>query len=476
MRLITLSNQLISSVTKVEKSKEDITENDLILDNDHTDPGHFIMIRSLQPPYIDLDSKQLQIAELLMFVRDHSPFYRQLYQDVPQESVDLTQYPILPLDEFWQANQVSNNTVLTSPAVAGITFKTFSNIGRSYAVYSNQEWDNFTNALGKGLRWGGLRPDEQIGNLFYCSGQYSSFLFINRSLEQAKVGMCHPITTTNVTEIVDIWQQFKLTTLVGELKLLLDILSQIPDEVIATLSLEHFLYGEEKVPAKQLNTLYKHFPNCQVRSLGIADVDYGELGWVSPDNEFGVHHCFDKTTILEIVDDNNQVIDEVGCIGQLLITNLNRQLMPIIRYPVGERGIWMDPPGTPWRRFKILGKSQDGARVGTMTLYVDDMINLLAKANKTISQHSIKNFQIQVSHFDSKDCCTLRLATDQPITDISLNAQISNIIYEDQNMLVNLIQQQIVHPLNIEWITPRQLFTNPHTGQLLRIIDQRVFA
>lgn len=430
------------------------------------------MIKSLQPPYIDTEAKQLELSELLMFVRDHSEFYKLLYKDIPHNSVQLADYPILPLDKYWRENNINHNTVLTDHSAAGFTFKTNSKY-KQYSVYTNLEWDALTNALGKGLRWGGIQNNERVGNLFYYSGHHSTFFMINRSLEHTKMVMCFPISTTHIEEIIETWQQFKLTTLIGQINSILEILDHTSPEIIAELSLNHFLYGEEKVSSQQINALLKYFPNCKIRALAIADVEYGELGWVTPNDDNGIYHCFDQTTILEIIDDKSQPIENVGEVGQLLLTNLNRKVMPIIRYPIGERGFWIDPPDIPWRRFKILGKNQEGAQIGPMTLLIDDIIDWVAKANKSEAKPSISNFQLQISHFDQKDCCTLRLSTENKIDDQSVKAHLVDILYQEQQHLFDLIEQQIIHPLKIEWVSERELYTNPITGKPKRIIDQR---
>lgn len=417
-----------------------------------------------------------KLRYLLPYARAHSPFYRALYAQLAPDNVCLQDYPILPTTEFWQANGIEGNQVLTQSHADGITFKSGGSTGNpKYSVFTNQEWHDFTRAFGQGMRRAGLQAGEPIGNLFYAGRLYASFLFIGKSIEQAGVGMCYPIAGGDNEEIIHVWQQFQLTTLAGVPTTLMNLLGQMDEACRNQLRLKRFLYGGEPMFADQIALLKQYFPECQVQSVGIAGVDYGELGWdASLNAEVGVHHCFDDSTILEIVDEMGDSIEAVGQAGLLVITNLNRKLMPIIRYPVGDMGQWVDEPGIPHRRFQVLGRSDSGARIGPMTLYVDDVVQLVQHINGSPHLPNISNFQIVAQHFGHRDQCCLRFATLAPNeVHASANQYITDCLYQQRPMFLELLNQQLIHPLVIEWVGTADLSTNPRTGKLLRVIDQR---
>lgn len=421
-------------------------------------------------------TQQQLLQDLLQYVRTHSPFYRQLYQQVATDSVCLQDYPVLPLSEFWQANGIDDNQVMTHQPDNGITFKSGGTTGNpKYSVFTNQEWQAFTHAFGQGMRKAGLQAGEPIGNLFYAGRLYASFLFIGKSIEQAGVGMCYPIAGVDNGDIVSVWQQFNLTTLAGVPTTLMNLLSQLDTDTREQLSLKRFLYGGEPMFADQIALLKQYFPECQVQSIGIAGVDYGELGWdASLTSEAGVHHCFEDSTILEILDDNDEVIDEVGVTGRLVVTNLHRKLMPIIRYPVGDMGMWVDAAGIPERRFKVLGRSDSGARIAAMTLYVEDVAQLVGKINADKELPNVVNFQIVVAHFDQKDCCRLRFATDGTVSlSQSEHNKVVQWLYQERPMFTELLNKGFIHPLQIDWVSASELSINPRTGKLMRVVDLR---
>ena len=59
--------------------------------------------------------------------------------------------------------------------------------------------------------------------------------------------------------------------------------------------------------------------------------------------------------------------------------------MPIIRYPVGDNAVWIEPG----RKLRIIGRAEEGARVGPVTVYYDDMRLVLEKAFQKKQRSSV---------------------------------------------------------------------------------------
>ena len=431
-----------------------------------------VAMPSLAPPPVSAP----QVQELLRFVRRASPFYRAFYADVPDGETDLSRYPVLDHARFWQANGVEGNRVMTAPMTEGITFKSGGTTGApKYSVFTHAEFRAFTQVFGAGIRRAGLQPGERIGNLFYAGRLYASFLFIWRSIEAAGAGICYPIGGSDLDEALACWRQFGLTTLAGVPTTLMTLIGQMSEQDRRTLKLRKFLYGGEPMFADQIAALQRVFPACEVRSIGIAGVDYGELGWAAAGQPQGVHHCFDESTVVEILDDDSgEPIEGTGIAGRLVVTNLNRRLMPIIRYPVGDRGQWLDAPGTPARRFRVLGRTEDGARVGPMTLYVEDIQQLLARWARADGDVPLQAFQLCIDHDAGRDRCLLRVAVEAPEHLGEAHAQrLRELIYAERHMFADLVTDGLVHPLQIEWVPAQGLLTNPRTGKLRRVVDTR---
>jgi len=114
-----------------------------------------------------------QIFKIIDFARKYSPFYSELYSDLPENISSLQDIPLVEKTNFWEANTFENNRVLTGPISDGIVFKSGGTTSApKFSVYSNDDWMNFTKAFGLGIKKGGIRAGEKIGitgDTGYCT-------------------------------------------------------------------------------------------------------------------------------------------------------------------------------------------------------------------------------------------------------------------------------------------------------------------
>lgn len=418
---------------------------------------------------------QSALNEHLTFVREHSAYYREAWAKVWKDGdppPPLTMLPVTDHGSFWEANTPLDNRVLTGPHKDGVVFKSGGTTGNpKFSYFSNADWANFCRVFGKGMQRGGLRAGERVANIFYGGQLYASLLFVGRSIEESGVGVCFPIAgMASPEEILTVLKEFAIDTVAGVPTSIMNLVPLLAAERDA-LSVTRFLYGGEAMYPDQVAALQRALPGCCVQSVGIAGVDYGEMGWVDDSCEPGVHRSYDESTVLELLDDDHQPIHDPDMDGALHITNFQRRLMPIIRYPVGDRAVWMDPPGTPMRRFRVLGRTDTGARIGPMTLYTEDLQRVLTAAAR---ETDFIAFQLIIDHVDQRDRGTVRVAVADPS---ALPAGVTDAVmaklYEERPMYPDAIEKGIVHPPVIEWVTPDGMLTNPRTGKLMRVLDRR---
>ena len=108
-------------------------------------------------------------------------------------------------------------------------------------------------------------------------------------------------------------------------------------------SVELLLFGGDLLFDDVRPGLARAFPRAGISSLGYASVDAGLIGGPVPGDDVRVHEAFTPYIQTEIVDDADEPITTPGVPGRLLVTNMFRTLMPIIRYPAGDRASWIDP-------------------------------------------------------------------------------------------------------------------------------------
>ena len=407
-------------------------------------------------------------------MREHSPFYKKLYQALGPTPT-LAELPVLDQDAFWQAANAGQ--LLTGPQKDGIVFKSGGTTGSpKFSIFTQAEWDEFTKVFGLGiLQSGMLKASDRVANIFYAGQLYASFIFIMRSLEQMPLGIVqYPLGgATPIDEMIATLEQFEITVLAGVPTSIMQIMARLKEQSKSLPALRTIIYGGEAMYEDQLLRIKAVLPAVQCHSIGWASVDGGMLGYVSPDCSLGEHRTFGSASIMEIVDpDTHELIREKGVIGKVLLTNLTRELMPIIRYPAGDMAMWVEDEGAVDRKLKIMGRSNEGARVGPATLYLEDVRNLLTRH---MQRFEALGFQLVLSHFDHKDCCDIVVGID---SDEQKHAELSSLLLEDllseRKMLKDLIKQDLIHPLKLSFVSFADLERNPRTGKLKQVIDRRL--
>ncbi len=419
--------------------------------------------------------KTYPLETIISLARSLSSYYKKLYKEVPETGWEISDFPPVDQKTFWEYNTVDDNRLLTGEMTDGIIFKSGGTTGQpKFSVYSREEWETMTATFGYHLAENDLKKGDRVANLFYAGELYSSFLFLHDSLERCPVEVViFPISGAAplefmARELID----FKINTIMGVPTQLISLAEYIKANDLKGLKIEKIYFGGESMYEDQRELIKEVFPGIRIFSVGYASVDGGLLGYMDHACGFNEHRVFDEYNIIEIVDeDTGEVIEECGREGKILTTNLSRLLMPIIRYPAGDRGVWIDEAGTANRKFKILGRSEEGARIGVVTMNVDNFLHILHQMKPVFEA---VNFQMLIEHIGKLDKLKLRIVVDNPsAASPEWEEKLLQTIYDERPAFREEIEINGIHPISIEWIGMNELIINPRTGKILRIIDNR---
>ncbi|GHB55053.1 phenylacetate-coenzyme A ligase [Streptomyces cirratus] len=427
------------------------------------------------------------LPDLIRFARHHSPYYRDLYASLPPHTDRLADLPVIDQQDFWAANTLQDNRVLTGPLSEATVYKTGGTTGSpKFSVYTRDEWRTFVTSFGQGLVDAGLRPGHRVADLFYAGELYASFLFVLDSLAHAPVdnvrlpiGGGAPLESTIPT-----LRELAAQVLAGTPTTLCRLAEQVVSTGVRLDSVELLLFGGEALFEDQRRLLATAFPGAEARSIGYASVDAGLLGRPVPGSDTRVHEPFSPYSVVEILDDvTGEPVTEPGRPGRVVVTSLFRRLMPIIRFPAGDRAEWT---GTGPGHFRILGRAEEGVRVGPVSLYTQDVQDAVAAAD---TAGRVVGLQLVVRRWDGRDGLVLRLAT-APGDDGGASgapgegadgprALAEAVIAELETvrpLYPDSVRAGFVHPLAVEWARHRDLAVNPRTGKLVRVLDERPTA
>lgn len=414
--------------------------------------------------------KTYSLNEILKFAKTHSEFYQKAWEH--NHELVLSQLPVTNQEDFW------SSSILTTKEPNGIVFKSGGSSGApKYSYFTHEEWITFTKCFGAGMSQGILDSGDRVGNLFYVGDLYASFLFIKDSLQwidEKKISQYPIAGSTNLEAILSTCEEFKINVLCGVPSQLLKILEFLFDnkDKYKNVKIDKILFGGESLYSDQEESIKRFFPNIKISSIGYASVDGGLLGYSSRDCANGEHRTFDGATIIEIVDpDTHEVIHEVSKTGKVLLTNLTRKLMPIIRYPAGDLACWVEKMGTTDRKFKLQGRSDEAARLGTISVYFEDTRKMVLDVLKN---YQGIQFQMVLDHFDHKDQLTLKISAHGLKATKELEQIVIDAFAAEKNVYLDVLSKNLIHPLNVELVPLENLESNLRTGKLKRVIDKRL--
>ncbi|MCO4794196.1 MAG: phenylacetate--CoA ligase family protein [Bacteriovoracaceae bacterium] len=410
------------------------------------------------------------ISEIIEHAVEHSPYYRDLYEGVDLSSLE--NLPIIDQDKFWKANTFENNKLLTGSIHDGIIFKSGGTTGNpKFSVFTKSEWETFTHEFGDGMASNGLKEGDRVGNLFYSGDLYASFLFITKSLDFCPVPCTHfPMTgAMEMGEIIKTVEEYGVNVLAGVPTSFIN-LAQFLFENNKTLKLDTLLFGGECLYEDQIEILKKAFPGALINSVGYASVDGGHLGYFSSNCKNGEHEVFLDSCLMELIDeDSGEIILEKGREGKLVYTNLTRKLMPIIRYPVGDRAEWVEiGDDNRGKRFALKGRSEEGARIGPVTVNSDDLRNIFHDNEMATA---VNNFQLVIERKTGKDRLLVNIV-QVPGSGLS-SEKLRDLFYRERAMYLDAVEQNLIDHIQFNLIDSDSLIRNKRTGKLRLVVDLR---
>ena len=415
------------------------------------------------------------LRSLVAFARAHSPYYRDLYAHLLATGISLSDLPVIDHPNFWEANsgRLSNNKVLTSPFVDGLIFRTGGTTAVPKASYcTRDEFKGGARVFAEFMVRGGLRAGDRVANLLYGGDLYKGFLELGLGLLEISVPNVHlSIGVAPLESQHMIIRDFEASVVVA----MPTILCRLADFIIAkgetSTSVRLIFYVGEFLHPEQKALVRRAFPMASVGPMFYGSVDAGLIGAPNTgpdqDSENEILYTLQDGIVMELLTDTNEPIMEEGKRGNVVITNLTRRLMPIIRYPTGDMAEWTDfKKGI----FRLRGRGQVGVRIGMMNY---DMANLREVVSTALRDDGLLGFQVLATRKNGKDGMTFRIASrskNQAYAESKVRAEMDRVNTE----WALEVQDGLINPLEIEWVSVQDLQFNARSGKLKDIIDLRL--
>lgn len=407
-----------------------------------------------------------RLNALLRYAGRRSPFYRERLPQQPLAALDeLAAVPVLDRASFRAHAPPAGNGMLTRPADDCYVFASGGTTDQPRYVYRSHR-ENAVNCklLAKGLACGGLRRGQVVANILAAGELWAGMWVFDKALEYLGSVILPLGSAVEPDALLRLLAEFRCDALIALPTQALALAGHAIDQG-ATLRIPHLVTGGEPLYPAAREQLAAALGVGRFHSTGYAANETGVIGYRCQAVEEGEFHLHEGAQYLEILDEAGQPAAP-GQAGRLLVTNLYRSLMPIIRYDVGDVGCWLDglcPCGRQSRRFRLLGRDGSRVRLGTSFFYPAQFAELIGR----IPGCSLC-FRLVISHDGRRDCLALEVEA-APGADA---AALQNELRQLRDLAWEVQAGYAADP-QVRLLPRGALPRNPRTGKIAVIDDQR---
>jgi len=277
--------------------------------------------------------------DIFEIAREKAPFYKQKYKDIDQieNYEDWLRVPFLTRDELYHNTFPRTKDMLTRELKGVLVTSTGGSSGMArYGVLTYEEYGRFVTVQVDALRSIGVNSDDTIANLFVAGNLWPSFFSLAQVIEQ--IGATHlPISANiEVERILKYIVEFEPTVLLSLPTVFIFLADLIIDGGIDAGYVKSIAYAGEHMSGMTQSHIQKAFPNATIHSLGYTSADCGLMGYQCPECSSLEYHVPSSFQLIEIYNFDEDRVCKVGESGEVVVTNLARSSLPIIRYRIGD--------------------------------------------------------------------------------------------------------------------------------------------
>lgn len=319
--------------------------------------GRLTLVELLR--FIPVENNQ-ELLTIVQNAYEEIPFYHKHFKSLPRNFDKIPLLNSADLSNFQPNSDFIDGHIYSSGGTSGAP---------KYSYYSREEFNLAVGLIARGLSLQGVKPGDKVANLFVAGNLWSSFIAIEKALEELKTIQLSIGGLAEKELIVSYLTKFRPTILVGLPTLLID-LAELCLMKKVKVNIRQIYYAGEKMPT-YAHLLFKKVFSCEdIRSAGYASVDAGPIGYQCAHSAPGEHHLFSDYVHLEII--NHEAV----------VTTKYREIMPIIKLKTGDRVTKVTPPcpcGSIDQKFLLQGRLDNLIHLWGCRLPLDDIEIALAK-------------------------------------------------------------------------------------------------
>ncbi|EEQ29155.1 hypothetical protein McanMca71_000802 [Microsporum canis] len=423
------------------------------------------------------DIKERFVLELIKFARQKSDYYRQLYESLPQDIVNIESLPITDVEDYWRLARSDPKNVLTGPFIDGVPLRSGGSTNEPKTIFSTRDEVTKIAKIEANLRaqTSGILPGDRVANLFTFGGLYGGYWYAIALLQEIPIPLVHlPISGSQpLDKIVEEMEVFEATVILAPVFTIILLAEHLTKKGRSLDNIRVIVFSGESLFEDTRPLWGTAYPNAKIYSSFYGGVDVGPLG-VPARTPACFEEAFDPTfkmcfpaVLMEIIAEDGTVIKEPGIRGNVVATTLVRYLQPMIRYPVGDVAEWVDYEA---RTFKHRGRASIAIKVATTFLDLPLIKKIIAEV---LGSSITGRFQCIVRRKEGSAILTFRLAIPKPEHHNQIRDEVEAALSRASPKWRRDRECSAIAPLILEWVDNSGLLYSEKSGKLREIVDER---
>jgi phenylacetate-CoA ligase len=393
------------------------------------------------------------------------PFYKEQFSKLNLKPNDITSLKDVPKLPFTTREDLRENYpfgMLAVPKEQVVRLHTSSGTtGKPKAIFfSKKDVDRAAELIARCLIMTGVKKDDVLQNMM-TYGLFTGALVMHYGAEKVGV-LVIPAGPGNTKRQIALMQDFKTTTLHLTPSYALYLAGVMNNEGLGPkdFSLRRAYMGSEPYSEETRKKIEKFFKIDVYNSYGLSEMNGPGVAFEC--TEKNGMHLWEDNFIMEIINPETGERMPEGEEGELVLTTLYREAMPILRYRT--RDIAMIIPGkckcgrTHRRISRIIGRTDDMIIVRGVNIFPQQIERVLMGI-KAVAQ----NYQIVL---ESYDLMTIRVEISKELFD----GKVEHLVNLQSEITEKLRAEILVKP-KVELLEPGTLPVSE--GKTTRVIDKR---
>lgn len=422
-------------------------------------------------PINDLKDMQYKMLKMLVYrLYNFSPYYRKKFKECKITPDDIKSREDVSKLPFTYKKDLRDNypdKMFAVPQQEIVRYHVSSGTtGKPTVVaYTQQDINLWTESLARSLTACGIGRGDII-QISYGYGLFTGGLGLHYGAEKVGASVI-PTGTGNTERQIELMQDMKVNSIACTPSYLIHMAEKAEEMGISIKNdtdLKIAILGAEPWSEKTRQRIEDELGVDAYDIYGMSELS-GPMFTECPEKS-GIHIWGDQM-LVEVVDPKTGDVLELGDEGELVVTTLQKEALPLIRYRTGDITALNDDPCECGRSHpkiaKIRGRADDMLIIRGINVFPSQIEYVLMQM-KDVGKH----FQIIVEKEGALDKMTVR---------VEVNAGAFSDKINDMIDLKNRIKDRLKHFLNIsaevELLEPGSL--PRYEGKAKRIIDKREF-